>query len=206
MEINDPDADPPSSWYVTNGLLVVELITGQRQFGDDLFVDYGPAEVNVAGDPDGTTGPTYAALQGVLDGPMQPLGSTLDQWIDREGTVTIDSTLAPQQVVIGHVDDVTGHGIAAPFWEFMTSAGLVYEDEDLFDDVLFDPPIYATGRPITGAYWTTVQVAGESREVLVQCFERRCLTYTPGNPDGFVVEAGNVGQHYYTWRYIQQPD
>ncbi|MCS7294077.1 MAG: thermonuclease family protein, partial [Dehalococcoidia bacterium] len=38
---------------------------------------------------------------------------------------------------------------------------------------------------------------------LVQCFERRCLTYTPDNPPGWQVEAGNVGQHYYRWRYEQ---
>ena len=37
--------------------------------------------------------------------------------------------------------------------------------------------------------------------MLIQCFERRCLTYTPGNPDGWQVEAGNVGQHYFHWRY-----
>src|SRR5690606_29200350 len=35
--------------------------------------------------------------------------------------------------------------------------------------------------------------------------ERRCLTYTPGNPSGFLTEAGNVGQHYYSWRYEQVP-
>ncbi|MEZ4520625.1 MAG: hypothetical protein R3A46_03120 [Thermomicrobiales bacterium] len=39
----------------------------------------------------------------------------------------------------------------------------------------------------------------------MQCFERRCLTYTPGNPEGFIVEAGNVGQHYYSWRYDNDP-
>jgi hypothetical protein len=27
------------------------------------------------------------------------------------------------------------------------------------------------------------------------------LTYTPGNSVGWQVEAGNVGQHYYRWRY-----
>lgn len=26
------------------------------------------------------------------------------------------------------------------------------------------------------------------------------------NSAGFVVEAGNVGQHYYYWHYVQQPD
>jgi len=37
----------------------------------------------------------------------------------------------------------------------------------------------------------------------VQVFERRVLTYTPSNPSGWQVEAGNVGQHYYAWRYVQ---
>jgi purple acid phosphatase-like protein len=27
------------------------------------------------------------------------------------------------------------------------------------------------------------------------------LTYTPTNPDPFKVEFGNIGQHYFTWRY-----
>jgi hypothetical protein len=40
--------------------------------------------------------------------------------------------------------------------------------------------------------------------VLLQCFERRCLTYAPDNPPGWQVEAGNVGQHYHAWRYGQQ--
>ena len=37
--------------------------------------------------------------------------------------------------------------------------------------------------------------------MLVQAFERRVLTYTPSNSDGWKVEAGNVGRHYYEWRY-----
>ena len=60
---------------------------------------------------------------------------------------------------------------------------------------------YATGYPISEAYWTTVLVAGVPQDVLVQAFERRVLTYTPSNPAGWEVEAGNVGQHYHRWRY-----
>jgi hypothetical protein len=66
---------------------------------------------------------------------------------------------------------------------------------------LFQDPFYATGLPITEAYWAAVKVEHKYKEVLVQCFERRCLTYTPDNPEGWRVEAGNVGQHYYGWRY-----
>ena len=41
--------------------------------------------------------------------------------------------------------------------------------------------------------------------VLVQPFERRVLTYTPSNAAGWHVEMGNVGRHYYSWRYGKQP-
>ena len=93
------------------------------------------------------------------------------------------------------------HRVASVFWEFMNEEGVVWEDEEFIDDLLFPNPYYATGYPITEAYWAEVLVAGVPMDVLVQCFERRCLTYTPGNPEGWKVEAGNVGQHYYRWRY-----
>ena len=71
---------------------------------------------------------------------------------------------------------------------------------------LFEKPLYATGRPITEAYWGQVNMAGELRDVLIPWFERRCLTDTQEKDDGFVVEAGNVSQHYYSWRYVQAVD
>ena len=206
MEINHPGADSTSIWYVTNGLLVVEMISGNRQFGDDTFVFYGPANVHVAGDPDDPDSPTYASFTNLLDAPASPVGTLLTQRVDRSGAVAPDDRFATYQVSVAHVDDVTDHGIAGPFWTFMNSHGLVYEDGSLTSDRLFPNPYYATGRPVAEAYWATVQVSGVPRDVLMQCFERRCLTYTPGNPDGFVVEAGNVGQHYFSWRYVLAPD
>jgi hypothetical protein len=44
-------------------------------------------------------------------------------------------------------------------------------------------------------------VAGQQKNVLIQIFERRVLTYTADNPDPFKVEMGNIGRHYYQWRY-----
>jgi hypothetical protein len=46
-----------------------------------------------------------------------------------------------------------------------------------------------------------VKVAGVQRQVMVQVFERRVLTYTATNPAAFQVEMGNVGSQYYQWRY-----
>ncbi|MGH9174747.1 MAG: N-acetylmuramoyl-L-alanine amidase family protein, partial [Vicinamibacterales bacterium] len=58
----------------------------------------------------------------------------------------------------------------------------------------------------TEAYWANVKLKGVYTDVLIQCFERRCLTWTPDNPAGWLVEAGNIGRHYYDWRYRgQQP-
>ena len=57
------------------------------------------------------------------------------------------------------------------------------------------------GLPITQPFYVNVRVAGVQRRVLMQAFERRVLTYNAANPDPFKVEFGNVGQHYYRWRY-----
>src|SRR5690606_36061063 len=76
MEITDPGGDPSSPWYVTNGLLVVELVTGKLQLGDATFEQHNPAQGNVAGDQDDPTGPTYATIALLLDEPALPDGAT----------------------------------------------------------------------------------------------------------------------------------
>ncbi len=201
MEITDPIADPNDIWYVTNGLLVVELITGQLQTGDNSFAERQPAAINVAGDPDDPNAPTYATFAQVLDQGPHASGETVAQRISHSGTLTYDAALAGQDVTIATVDDVTNHAIATPFWDFMNSSGAIYQDGAFTEGALFDNPYFATGRPITEPAWANVLVGGEPMLVLIQCFERRCLTYTPGNASEWQVEAGNVGRHYYAWRY-----
>jgi mono/diheme cytochrome c family protein len=201
MEITNPDGDQSSIWYVTNGLLSTELITGNMQMGDNEFEQREPAQVNVAGDAGDPTGPTYATFGAVLDAPAADVGTVITARIDRAGVVTQDPSLVARNVLAGQFDDVTNHTVAEPFWDFMTSVGIVYQDGAFTIDFLFENPVFATGRPITEAYWANVQVAGTYQDVLMQCFERRCLTYTPDNPPGWQVEAGNVGQHYHAWRY-----
>lgn len=203
MEVTDLRADAESLWYVTNGLLVQELITGRLQLGDDTFEQRAAAEVPVAGDPDSDNTPTYALLEPVLDAPAQPVGATLTQRMARDGTVTDDATLAGYAVTGAYHVSVPGisHTIATPFWDFMLAEGLVLADGAYRTDVLFPNPFYATGFPITEAYWVSTRVGGIGQDVLVQCFERRCLTYTPGNDPAWRVEAGNIGQHYHRWRY-----
>lgn len=201
MEITHPGGDTGSIWYVTNGLLVNELISGRMQLGDNSFENRQPADVNVAGDGDDPTGPTYASFQDLLHATAGAAETAIKRVIHRDGSVTIDDDYAAFGIGTHQFVEDTQHWIADPFWEFMNSGGPVYEGNNLVNAPLFVSPFYATGFPVTDAYWAVVRVAGTPRAVLVQCFERRCLTYTPGNPPGFATEAGNVGQHYYGWRY-----
>ena len=61
--------------------------------------------------------------------------------------------------------------------------------------------LYTLGLPVTEPYWIIVPINGKQQTVLVQLFERRTLTFNPANPPASQVEMGNVGRHYYTWRY-----
>ncbi|MEZ4570574.1 MAG: hypothetical protein R2849_09660 [Thermomicrobiales bacterium] len=180
MEITDPAGDDSSIWYVTNGLLVVELMTGNMQTGHATFQQRQPAAVNVAGDADDPTGITYAILAGFRDSGPWGDGTYYDGRIHPDGTITVEPELLDYGVGSATIDLTTNHSIAWPFWEFMNSSGTVYQDDQFVDSLLFENPYFATGRPVTEAYWANVKVAGTYRDVLIQCFERRCLTYTPG--------------------------
>jgi hypothetical protein len=200
MEINDPNRDVNDLWYVTNGLLARELISGQMQVGDNAFVNRNPAQVNIAGDPDDRSAPTYASFSALLGATPLAEGAAVAQVIDRAGNVTC---CVPDDhgVRAGPFVPETGHRVASIFWDYLTSSGRIIERDRRTTGALFANAFYATGYPIGEAYWTQARVKGLTQWVLVQPFERRVLTYTPSNVAGWRVEMGNVGRHYYTWRY-----
>ncbi len=205
MEMPWNAVDPESEWMITQGRLAYELMTGRLQIGDATFEQYTPAEIPVAGDPDDISGPTYAAMSEYMEWDARPTGGTITQVMDRQGQITDNGDLAAYEVTDAHFDEVTEHNIASVFWDFMNSTGLVYEDGEYAEDALFENPYYAVGRPLTEAYWGWVKVDDVEQNVLIQCFERRCLTYTPDNPEGWEVESGNIGRHYHEWRYHRIP-
>ena len=174
---------------VTNGLLATELITGNRQLGDTAFQNFGPANIPVAGDPD-NLGPTYAAIQSNAAQLRVVVGSTpgaaVTVALTPAGALTTFANGASfAQANIGGYDSVTQHNVPTAFLNYRNTAG-----------------IPAIGLAITEPFWSNVKVAGQQRDVLMQGFERRVLTFTPSNPAAFLVEFGNIGQHYYTWRYM----
>jgi hypothetical protein len=183
-------------------LLAKELMSGQIQTGDNSFQSNGAAQIGVAGDPDDTQGPTYATLGNLLSAVPAARKTNIADTVDRAGKTGNDPALASYGVNASHFTQETGHNLADPFWDFLNSTGLVYNDQNRSETApLFSPTFYATGFPVTEPYWAKVKVGGQVKDVLVQGFERRVLTYTPANDPTYRVEMGNVGQHYTRWRY-----
>jgi hypothetical protein len=221
MEINNPNADPDSPWFVTNGLLVYEMISGRMQVGENQFEQREPARIIVAGDVPPTMNPVnitpwYASLAKVATlapgqneaGPK--VGQEVVQFLSADGTV---STRPPQMrpgtlPKFQYYEPTTRHNIPDVFWSFMNQRGIVYEGGRFREGQLMNW-VYTLGYPLTEPYWIDIYIVGAKTTakttVMMQAFQRRVLTYNPSNPPGWQVEMGNVGRHYYEWRYGSLP-
>jgi len=172
---------------VTNGLLATEIVTGRIQTGDNSFQNQAPPTISIAGDANNPA-PTYAGLASKGAALLQPAtskpGVPVIAVIGRDGAVgTTDAALPDPAMQISVYDGTTQHNVAAGFADYRAKAGL--------------PTI---GYAISEPFRATVNVGGAPKDVMIQVFERRVLTYTPSNPDAFKVEMGNIGQHYLAWR------
>jgi hypothetical protein len=182
---NTPDVQ------VANGLLATELVTGQIQIADDQFMPMPPPDIAIAGDPGGSAA-TYADLSTKAAALLAPAQSKIGQLsnatIQASGDLG-DIALPPiPQTTLTVYDGTTKHNVPDAFAQYRNRAGLA-----------------SIGYAISEPFHATVKVADASRFVMVQVFERRVLTYTDTNPDPFKVEMGNIGQHYYQWRYPNGP-
>lgn len=185
----------PKDGMVTNGLLATELITGQIQIGNDAFQSHDPAAIPIAGDPD-SPGPTYATLNGRAANLLAPasshIGMTVSATVSAAGDVSETTPtssadvrkVATADTTVSIYDSVTQHNVPAAFAAYRAKTGLVVIG-------------YAKSEPFVA----TFKIAGVQQQVVVQVFERRVLTYNAANGDAFKVEMGNIGQHYYRWRY-----
>ena len=213
MEITNPDGNRSDRFYVTNGLLVRELISGAVQLGDATYEQRSPANtVAIAGDPleINPGAATYASFSKLAslngDNPATArLGEAISQTLAADGTIGTNPELATKyNVMIGEFEPTLKHNIPAVFTKYLSQEGLLYQEGANGQGKILDAAT-ALGLPLTEPFWTRAKVGGSDQDVLVQPFERRVLTYTPSNAEAFRVEVGNVGLHYYRWRYRLEP-
>ena len=120
----------------------------------------------------------------LFDAAPAQTGNATQAVVSAAGDISVGTTSADRATTFAAFDATTKHNVPKAFADYRATAGL--------------PTIgYALSEP----FFATVKIAGTQRQVMVQVFERRVLTYTATNPAAFQVEMGNVGQHYYQWRY-----
>ncbi|HEY0069945.1 MAG TPA: hypothetical protein VGE04_08275 [Chloroflexia bacterium] len=211
MEINDlsrPD-------QVTNGLLTVELVSGQMQVSPSSYETHPPADIPLASDPDDKNAPQYLSFVRLANTPLgdhpapRATGQMVDLRVNKAGQTSKDTSFDKYGVKYGFYNTETKHNIADKIWDFLNTTG-PYSNPDGTQAAnpngtpatakLSDPWFYTTGYPISEPYWATVKI-GKPTDVLIQLFERRVVTYNPNQTPGFRVEMNNIGQHYVKWRY-----
>ncbi len=206
MEINNPKGNRTSEWFVSNGLLVREMISGQIASGDTRFEPRAPARLQMAGDPTpDNPAPTYAQFATLITNGDQNravdlTGQSLKAGLGTDGTV-VNLSAPPETLRLSNYISETGHNIPKVFYDYMTGQGTIFDNG--YKEGTLRNWVFSMGYPLSEAYWVKARVNGQEKDVLVQVFERRVLTYTPSNPVEWRVEMANVGQHYYLWRYNQ---
>src|SRR4051794_10125751 len=178
MEINDPAADRNSQWFVTNGLLVVDMIGGKIQTGDHQFIPVQRANIPVAGDANSPDTPTYASLAKVasVDIPNRAAvrtGQQIHEGLSHNGSVVNLDNLA-NLARYGTYESTTGHNIAHVFWSFLNQQGVVYQIGQYVNSTVVNG-VFPMGYPITEPYWMKIRVNNQDRWVLMQAFQRRVL-------------------------------
>jgi hypothetical protein len=176
---------------VTNGLLATEIVKGQIQVGDGLFQAKDPPAIPMAGDPDNQA-PTYAQLTTKAASLLAATPSRNGQVTTAAISITGDLTTMQGEdpsvssaTQIAAYDAPTQHNVPGAFNDYRQKAGVL-----------------TIGYAISEPFLALVKVGGAQKRVMVQAFERRILTYTSANPIDFRIEMGNIGQHYYQWRYV----
>jgi hypothetical protein len=174
---------------VTYGLLAAEMVKGQVQTGNASFQTRPAPSIPVAGDAD-NAGPTYAMIGGnggvlLAETPSFETEQTA-RFLSATGVLgTYSGAYFNDYSAVGsHPDTVTHHNIPKAFCDFRALVG-----------------IDTIGRAISEPFWSSVKVGGQQKDVLIQVFERRVLTYTPTNPAAYRIEFANIGGQYLQWRY-----
>ena len=204
MERNPLVGDGPT--FVSNGLLVVEMLSGRIQIGATQYETRPLPAAPLGGDGTANPAPSYAAFARVasLTGENRAtaaVGAAVTAHLDADGTVQPGT--APVAVVVAAYRTETGHNIPDLFYRYLTASGPIY------DNGYRNAPVYdwvtTIGYPISEAYWTRMAIGGTVQDVLVQAYQRQILTYIPAYAAPWTVQLGNVGTTYFRWRYGREP-
>lgn len=196
MEVNATDAVEGGT-LITAGLLVRDMIVGRIQVGEASYQDYHPSDVPLAGDERefNPNAPTYASLRDIAS--VEPgrdvaprAGQPIIEVVSKNGSISTQVSLG-SWARYGTYEPTLGHNIANVFDAYMATLSTDWR--------------MSVGLPLTEPYWVRTMLAGDETWVLVQAFERRILTFTPTNRADWRVEMGNVGRHYFAWRYGMEP-
>ncbi|HET8631281.1 MAG TPA: NlpC/P60 family protein [Thermomicrobiales bacterium] len=190
-------SDGKGGYTVVTGNLGTEMLTGKVDLGNGKTLDLGPAQIPLAGNMQDPTAPTYADVAVLATHPTFDYHGQPVTWRLTRGGQLVPFT-PPTAVYLTNYDPVTQHNLADVFARWLLARGLSADNGNLSaaSAAFLDP-----GHPLSDPFWITVNIDGTPRTVLVQVFERWVLTYTPDNPPGWQIELGNIGLHYYAWRY-----
>src|SRR5205823_2875488 len=149
-------------WFVTSGLLTVELITGRLQTGNTAYVQRDPAQVPIAGDGDDANAPTYASFLNASSTPLgahpQPnrTGQVVTDVIGKDGKTWTDVGKGKYGGLrVTYFEPKTGHNVPEIFMNFLTQKGPVVAGGATATRLLFDPWVFTMGYPISDPYWAT---------------------------------------------------
>jgi len=205
MELNPAAGSKPA--FVTNGLLVVEMMSGRIQTGPTSYETRSPATVPSGGDGANNPAPSYATLARIsslagenraVAAPKQAVTASLSN------TGARGAILFPATESLSYYAPETGHNIPDVFFNFLNQTGKVYSNGGYSDGTILDW-VFTVGYPISEPVWTRMTIAGQPRNVMVQAYQRQILTYIPDYSPPWNVQFGNVGVAYYGWRYGHAP-
>ncbi len=213
-------SDGKGGFLFSVGKLGWELLTGKVDLGGGQTSDLGPAQIPLVGPRSETAQQTIITRAGATstfklaptyaDAQIEAAQRTLDY---RGAPITwkllpggkIEQFTPPTTVRLTNYDPESGHNVADVFAAWYDKTFFTSADNDPLHTLNatlqgklegLDP-----GHPLTDPFWVEVTVDGTDRLILVQVFERWTMTYAPENPVGWQIELGNVGLHYYEWRY-----
>src|SRR5687767_13724528 len=122
MKFDDPRCGRASRWFVSTGMLIIETRSGMTPLGERAFLQQGPANVRIAGDPNDTNAPTYSSLGGVTAQlPGDRSGQIPAETIDRAGRVGTHRGPARPETRLAHFASESGHNIPQVFWDYLNA-------------------------------------------------------------------------------------